>query len=537
LIRAYREDPRWAIAVHVWRRSRRGAIVLGVVFGLFVYANIKAYVGGFPTREARLALARSMQSFVPLLGPTRHLDTAAGFTAWRVLLVATLMGAVWGLRTSTGLLRGEEDSGRWEMLLVGLTSKRRATGQALVGLGGALLAMFAVATALAVAAGRLPGARFGPGHAALLAVMMVAGAAMFLAVGALTSQLAGSRGQAVKLAVGALGAAYVIRMISDTVKPMAWLRWLSPIGWIEEIRPLRDTQPWALLPILALVAACSVLAVRLAGQRDLNAGLRPEGLARERDSRWLVGPISLILRLSGWTALAWLGGIALMAGLTGSLSRSMARVLAESPAFTTALGRLGVRRASEGFEGVIFMFIAIIMALIAASQVAAMREEESQALLDNLFVRQVRRVEWLGARLVFAAGLILAVGLAAGLFTWLGATSQHVGIALPKLLAAGLNASVPGLCVLGLGTLVLGVRPRRSALAAYGIVAWSFLINLLGALLSGWDWLRNSSVFAHMALAPAANPEWDKAAGMALIGLTTAVLGLLAFARRDIEYS
>ena len=41
----------------------------------------------------------------------------AGFTACRVLTGITIIGSIWGLMTSTGLLRGEEDAGRWELLL------------------------------------------------------------------------------------------------------------------------------------------------------------------------------------------------------------------------------------------------------------------------------------------------------------------------------------------------------------------------------------------------------------------------------------
>ena len=46
-----------------------------------------------------------------------------------------ILGAVWGLLTSTRLLRGEEDSGRWDLLLCGQTTRRGATAQAIAGLG------------------------------------------------------------------------------------------------------------------------------------------------------------------------------------------------------------------------------------------------------------------------------------------------------------------------------------------------------------------------------------------------------------------
>jgi ABC-2 type transport system permease protein len=105
------------------------------------------------------------------------------------------------------------------------------------------------------------------------------------------------------------------------------------------------------------------------------------------------------------------------------------------------------------------------------------------------------------------------------------------------LLAAGLNATAPALFVLGVGALVLGVRPRLASAVAYGIVAWSFLVNLVGSVIKGQDWIRDSSLFAHIKLAPSVNPDWGSVAIMVLLGVGAAVVGALAFARRDIEYA
>src|SRR6202043_1286998 len=88
-----------------------------------------------------------------LLGPARHLETVAGFTAWRAMGVLTIVGAGWGLLTATRLTRGGEDAGRWELLLAGPTTRARAAAQAvaamLVGLGAA----WAVAALIVVAVG------------------------------------------------------------------------------------------------------------------------------------------------------------------------------------------------------------------------------------------------------------------------------------------------------------------------------------------------------------------------------------------------
>src|SRR5262249_40176803 len=162
------------------------------------------------------------------------------------------------------------------------------------------------------------GARFAPGGSLLFAATLVSGAAMYLAIGALASQLNATRGQAATIASAVLSASFVVRMAADSSSGLGWLRWLTPVGWLEEARPLRDPQPLALAPIGALVLTGTVLTVLLASGRDLGASVLPEGEGRRGATRWLVGPISLALRLSGPAAFAWLAGITNYATMFGS---------------------------------------------------------------------------------------------------------------------------------------------------------------------------------------------------------------------------
>jgi len=527
----------WVIARHVARRAQLVAAIWGLVFGLYVIATIEGFVKGFPTHDQRVQAVHSLQSFAMLLGPLRRADTVAGFTSWRVLTAIAFIGAIWGLLTSTGLLRGEEDAGRWELFLAGQTTKRRAAAQALVGLGSALATMFSVTAVVTILAGRLPAAHFSVGAALFFAAALVSGGAMFLAIGALTSQLSATRGQSATIAAAVLGAAYVVRVFADSSNALGWLRWLTPLGWIEELRPLADPQPMALIPIVVCVLACAGLTILLAGRRDLNASLVHESEGRLGETRWLRGPTSLALRLSRPAALAWLAGIIAFSVLFGSVARSTVSVLGSSPAFTAALGRLGVHAATEGYLSFALFLVDVLIAVFAATQIGAIRDEEAAGRLDNLLCRPVPRARWLGGRLFVSVCVVVLAGLLAGFGTWLGATTHHTYAPLPNLLAAGVNATIPGVFVLGAGALVFGVRPRFSAVAAYGVVAWSFLIDLIGSLIKGLDWLRDSSVFTHLKLAPATNPDWATATVIILLGVGMAALGLVAFQKRDIEYA
>ena len=70
----------------------------------------------------------------------------------------------------------------------------------------------------------------------------------------------------------------------------------------------------------------------------------------------------------------------------------------------------------------------VMVAFVAAGQISATRGEEAEGRLDNLLVRPLSRLSWLAWRLLVAVLAVVAGGLVAGLFTWLGAASQDTGV-------------------------------------------------------------------------------------------------------------
>jgi ABC-2 type transport system permease protein len=529
--------PRLAIARHVERRARLWALIWGLVFGLEVLAQARGYVALYPTAASRLKLGSSLQSYVVLVGPAHHAETIAGFTVWKVLVFCAVIAGIWGVRASVGLLRGQEDTGQWELLLSGPTSNRQATGQALLGFGAASLEMFVVTALCTLLAGTLPGVHFPTANSLLFAMNLVVTGTLFLAVGALTSQLWGSRAEATTAGMLVLGGSYLLSMVANSRTGLGWLRWLTPIGWVEELRPFRDTQPLALALPLASAAMCGWIALLLAGRRDVLRGVLPERAGPARGSRLLRGPTSLAVKLIRNSAMAWLAGLGLFAGVFGMLTRSAAAIYASTPQLATVLSRLGAHRVSQAFLGTMFLMYAVALAVLAASLMAAIREEEASGRLDNLLVQPLPRLTWLASRLGPALALVVAVGLAAAVATWLGAASQHARIDLGTCLEAGVNTLAPAIFVLGAGTLVLGLRPRWTAAISYGIVGYSFLMELLGSFIRGNEWIKGSSLFSHMALAPAAAPDWSQAFIVIAIGGAAAALGVMAFQRRDLKYA
>ena len=520
------------------RKAARSGLLWGAVFGLYVGTGALTYASSYKTlaqRERLVQLFGSNVGLSGLVGPARGLQTVAGFTAWKYLLFVSLIGAVWGLLTGTRLLRGEEDAGRWELLLAGQTTRGGAAAQALAGLAAGGLCLWGVTALILVAVGRSATVGFTAGQALFFALALVASALMFLAVGALAGQLAATRRAAAAYAAAALGVSYALRLIADSGAGLDWLRWLSPLGWVEELRPLTGSRPLALLPMVVLVGALAAATVVLAARRDLGAATLPDRTSAPPHTRLLGGPLGLAARLARPTIAGWAVAIAALALLVGVVAESAEQAITSSPAIARAFARLGAPGAgATAYLGVTFLMVALLVALIGAGQLGALRAEEAQGRLDHLLVRPVSRTGWLAGRLAVAVAALLSSGLLAGLCAWLGAASQHAGVRFGSLIGAGVNVVPPALCLLGIGVLVFGLRPRAATPVVYGLLAWSLLVEVFSGTVSVSHWLLDTSVFHEMSAAPAVAPDWTSAALLTAVGAVAAALGGLAFARRDL---
>jgi ABC-2 type transport system permease protein len=102
------------------------------------------------------------------------------------------------------------------------------------------------------------------------------------------------------------------------------------------------------------------------------------------------------------------------------------------------------------------------------------------------------------------------------------------------MVAAGLNLVPPAVLILGVGTLAFGIRPRAASGACYAVLAWSFLVELIGGIVNASHWLLDTSVFHQMAAAPAVAPDWTTNAVLVALGVAAAAIGGIVFRFRDL---
>jgi ABC-2 type transport system permease protein len=526
------------VAVTTARRAARGGLLWGLVFGAVIAASATSYAGLFPTAASRARLALTFagnSAWAALFGPLRDLDTVAGYTAYKSAMTVMILGAIWGLLVATRVTRGEEDAGRWELFLSGRTTRGRAAAQATIGLGIAWVAAWVPTALLTAGAGASEKVGIGAGAALYFATALLAAAAMFMAVGLLAGQLAATRRDANLIGAGVLAGSYLVRMAADSSAELSWLRWLSPLGWIEELRPLTGSRPLAFVLILAFLATAVTSALRIAAQRDLGASSLASRDRAEPRTLLLGNEAGLSIRLTLPVVLGWTVAMIVTGLVFGLVAQAAGSAVRGVQGLEEAIRRLGgSATGAAAYLGFVFVVAAGLVAIAVAGQVASTRNEEAAGRLDNLLVRPVARWRWLGVRLGIALGLAVAASVLAGVAAWIGAVSQHAEVGFGQLVGAGLNVVPPAVFVLGIGALAFGVWPRAAIAVAYGLVVWSFIVETVAAAADSNHWLRDTSPFLHIAPVPAADPNWQAAAWLVGLGLLAAGLGVAAFGRRDL---
>lgn len=531
-------SPDVAIARRAWRQVWKGAVAWALMFGLTVASTAASYASSFPTLADRRMVAETTSKatgLAILLGPVRAVDTVGGYTVYKIFVFLTTIGAIWGVLTTTRLLRGEEDTGRWQLVLAGGTRPARATAATLAALGAAVVVLLTGTTVITAVAGASPKIGFGPGESLVYGSSIVIAPAVFVAVGAVTSQLARTRRMAAALGMVAFAVAMVLRMIGDASAATRWVRWLSPFGWTELMRPFTSNDLWPLLPAALTVAGLSIAAIAMASRRDCGAGVvSPRDVAPARPFG-LASPLGLATRLEVPVLAAWCAGAA-FAGLGLGIVAKIATGTSMPGSVPDMLGKFRVRGPLvDQYLGIAFLLIATVVALLPTSLLAEAADEELSGRLVNVLARPPRRSAVFAGRIGLAGGGVVIAGLLAGFATWLGARSQGVDTGLWSTTMAGLNVVPTALLALGIGALVLAVAPRAAAATVYAVVIASVTVEMLGALVWRAGWLEHVSLLHYMALAPAQDPAAPTVVLTSLLAVACCAVATLVFARRDLR--
>ena len=512
--------------------SRTRTISFALLFAFATAANVVGYRKTYPTVVERLKFAASFganKSVRLFYGVPHNLLTVGGYTAWRAGGMLSIFAAMWGVLAAVRAMRAEEDAGRQELVLAGGIGRGAAFVAALVAIGAGMATLWLAAFAGLVVA-RLPA-----GGSAYLALAVVAVVPVFVGVGAVASQVAPNRRLALGIGSSVLAVAFVLRVVADTSSGVEWLRWATPLGWIEELRAFANPRPSVLLLPAASAVLLLGLAAAIALRRDVGAGLFHDHDSAPPSDRLLGSPTAQALRSERGMLVAWLLGMSGFAFVLGVISDSVSSVDI-SKNLQDQLKKLGLTSITTpaGYLGFTFLFFIFAVSLFGCSQVAAARREEADQQLETLLALPVGRRRWLTGRIVLAVAAAAVLSLVAGALAWAGAASQGAGVPFVGVLKAGANCLPAALLFLGLGILAFAVRPRASMSIAYGVTSLAFVWELFGAILGAPAWTLNLSPFHHIGLVPAQPFRAGAAAVMLAIAAVSGVAAVRIFERRDL---
>ncbi|WP_328872810.1 ABC transporter permease [Streptomyces sp. NBC_00287] len=458
-------------------------------------------------------------SFRALIGPVFD-DSLGALTAWRVGVYAGALAAVVSLLVVVRHTRDEEESGRQELVASGMVGRRASLTAALLtaGVANAVLALLVtVGLAGQGAAGALA---FGLG---LAGVGMV-----FATLAAIVAQFTESARLARGLTAGLLGAAFVLRAAGDSASDdgSSALTWISPLGWLSNLRSFADERWWVLLLFLAAAVIQGAVAYELAGRRDVGMSFLP---ARPGPALGRLGTAgALAWRLQRGSVLGWSIGFFLAGVIYGGLTDGVADLVGDNENAREIFQRMGGQSGiTDAFLASMVSMLGLIAALYIVSSTLRLHGEETSMRAEPVLANAVGRLRWAAGHLLIAfAGSALIMLLAGAGF------AVGYGKEVAPILGACL-VQLPAIWVIGgLAVLLYGVLPR-AAMAAWAVAGAVLLIGWVGPALDAPQTVLDLSPFGHLPKLPGGGMEWGPVLVLLALAAALVAVGLAGLRRRD----
>ncbi len=489
--------------------------------------SVLAYAWVFPDVQDRQELSATLGANPALsliFGQARDLMTADGFNAWRAGALGSFFAALMAILIVVRNSRADEDSGQAELLASGVMGRQTRLAVAMVMAVLASIALGIVSWLLTVACGG------GWLNSLALSATFTASGLMFAGVAGIAAQIGSDARTANSIAVAVAGIAFIVRGYIDASEAPSWTAWLTPFGWLEEVRPATGNNGWPLLLAVGFAVVAAAVALALHARRDFGLGMIAPRRGPARGG--LVASVwGLALRINRGPLISWLIAFAGLGMVFGFLATSVGDVLADSPL---------VRSNATTQAGLIFAFlvtilqlVGIIAAVFGVQIVMRVYAEEIDYRVEPLLGAAVSRPKYLASNAIIAFAGPAAALLISGTVIGLIAAGAEPGISVGDVVLQA-SATIPAVWALvALALAAVGANPRVRLVGWLGVVA-TFALTLLGPLFKLWDWILGISPLWHVPNVTAGSPDWSGLGWVVLVGLAFTVVAFTGFRRRDV---
>lgn len=525
-------------------RRDRGQLLTWVT-GLLAFAAVCAVhvASGFGDEAQRVAsLEIAVDSPALLVGrglPTGTSEGAFLFYTYGVVLATcfALFATLFAVRHG----RAEEDSGTRELVRAAATGRLSSLAATFA---AGMLAMAGLAAAMVV--GLVLGGADAAGSVWAGVICLLVGT-VFLAIGALLSQLAPTARAATGLGAATILLLFVVRVIADIqaeIDPQTLigtpvlLSWISPFSLAGVAAPYGEVNPWPFLILAAAAALGAGSAAVVERRREFGASLLPPRPGPAHGHPRLRTPMRLTLRLQRGTLLAMM-----LAGAgVGAFAAVLAGLALTGDDQNPAVGE--TIRELVGGQGPLYdLLLSYVMVLVGECAAIAgvlvilrARREEVAGNVEMVRGAATGPGRWFGA--VLAVGGISIVAVLGS--AWAGAAAVYLArgmsaAAIWQVLGATLAQLPATVLYLGLIGLVFALLPRLTGAIAWTTLVVGVVLAELGGRLGLPDWAIALSPFMHTPLVTTAQPDWSGAVWMGAAAVAAAVLALVIYRRRDLQ--
>jgi ABC-2 type transport system permease protein len=357
---------------------------------------------------------------------------------------------------------------------------------------------------------------------------------------------AGVVGRYASLAAAVVGLSFLLRAVGDSAGTVtrdglyvesSWPSYLSPMGWIQQVRPFAEDTVLFLVPLAALFVALLVTAGFLTAHRDVGTGMLPVRPGPAQAPRSLRSPFGLAWRLQRASFVGWAAGILVLGLAFGAVADEVDDLVSGNADLEEVIAQLGgSQNLVDGYLSAIAGIFALLATGYVIQSLLRMRAEEAGGTLEPVLATAVSRARWVGAHvvstvlglavlfLIAGAGMGFAYGIAAGDVA--GETVRGVEAVLVR---------VPAALVIGaVVVLLFGALPRLAVALSWAMLSVTFVVMQLGAILDLPQIVLNASPFTHVPGVPAADVTVYPLVVLTLVALGVGGAGLLAFRRRDL---
>lgn len=523
----------WALVRFFLRRDRIKLPGWIAGLALFVVYVATAVPQIAPTPAELVGTAMLFESPVARMwvGPAYGMDAVSyeRFFSGGYALYLYLLGALMNLLLITRHTRGEEQSGRAEVVRANVVGRHAPLTAALIVAAISNLVAIAVTTALLI------GVDYAVTGSVLIGLTLGLTGMAFAAVAAVAVQLTENSRSAAGLTGVVIGVAFMVRALGDMMAVGgSALSWFSPLGWALQTAPYVLDRFWPLALLAVLTGVGIAAGYALQARRDFGAAMLPVRRGRTSARPSLGTPVGLAWRLQRGGLIGWGVAIVALAGLDGGFGQAMLDAALDMPELLLQVFG-GVAGLADGYLAFLAEFSGYLCVAYVVFAVQGLLVEELHGRAELVLATPTSRASWAGSHLLVimmnVVLIMLLSGLAAGV-AFAAATGDWSVVGLS--VAAHLNL-VPGILVfVAVLALLFGWAPRLLVPLGWALAGVIFFLGVFAQLMNFPEWVLNLSPLRQPAKIPVEQFALRPIVVLLAITVLAMAVGLAGLRRRQV---